>query len=127
MSGEIGRFALVGIANTLIGLAVIFAAKGLVGAGDIAANATGYGVGLVVSFLLNRSWTFSHDGEMLAAALRFLAAFAVGYAMNLATVLGLVHALGINAYLAQVLGVPPYAMTFFLLSKHFAFRRNSPQ
>ena len=56
------RFALTGVVNTCVGLMFIFAAKYFLEFGDIAANALGYGVGLIVSFVLNALWTFHYAG-----------------------------------------------------------------
>jgi putative flippase GtrA len=118
----LGGFLLVGIANTLVGLSTIFIVKWGFGAGDVLANACGYLVGLSVSFTLNRRWTFRHKGAVLPAAARFLVAFAIAYSVNLATVLLLIHQFGINGYLAQFLGIPPYTALFYLISRYFAFR-----
>ena len=122
MKRQMVRFLVVGVANALVGLTVIFAAKALLAFGDVAANATGYGVGLTVSFVLNKSWTFNHKGEILASAVRFLGVFAVAYTINLTIVLALIDWAQVNAYLAHALGMPCYTVAFFLLSKHFAFR-----
>ena len=56
------RFALVGCANTLFGFAVIMAVGWLLQLGDVAANAIGYGCGLVLSFVLNRRTPFATRG-----------------------------------------------------------------
>ena len=122
MNRQFIRFFAVGLVNSFIGLLVIFAAKAFLGMADVAANATGYIIGLSVSFVLNRSWTFRHDGDLLAAAVRFVAVFLVAYSLNLAVVMALIHWAGTNEYLAHALGMPPYAVSFFLLSKYFAFK-----
>jgi putative flippase GtrA len=116
------RFLVVGCANTLVGLAVIYAALGLVGLGEVAANAVGYAVGLGVSFLLNKAWTFRYSGPVLLALPRFLLAFAASYLLNLATLWELIHGWGVNGYLAQAVAVVPYTVSFFLLSKLLVFR-----
>jgi putative flippase GtrA len=115
------RFGIVGLLNTVLGLAVILAAKALLGLGDFAANLSGYGLGLMCSFLLNRSWTFRHDGRAFAAFWRFGVAFAVAYGLNLATVFGLRDAIGVNSYLAQACGVAPYTISFYLMSAYYVF------
>jgi putative flippase GtrA len=115
------RFGIVGLLNTVLGLAVIFAAKALLGLGDFAANLSGYGLGLMCSFLLNRSWTFRHEGRAYAAFWRFGVAFAVAYGLNLATVFGLRDAIGVNSYLAQACGVVPYTISFYLMSAYYVF------
>ena len=115
------RFGVVGVVNTVLGLAIIFAAKAFLGLGDLAANLLGYGLGLVCSFVLNRSWTFRHEGRAFAAFWRFGVAFAVAYVLNLVTVFGLRDAMGVNSYLAQAGGVIPYTISFYLLSVYFVF------
>ena len=116
------RFLLVGAVNTLVGLSIIYLLKFL-GIGDVVANASGYGIGVVVSFALNRNWTFQHVGPAIPAAARFLLVFAIAYIANLEAVLAMIHVLNANAYLAQALGVPVYTTLFYLGSRYFAFPR----
>ena len=118
---ELGRFILTGLVNTFFSLSIIFGLKYTLDAGDGLANATGYIAGLFVSFLLNRSWSFGHAGRILPAAIRFVGAFLTAYGLNLAIVLYLIHSVGINSYIAQAAGLPPYTVTFFLLTKYFVF------
>jgi len=116
------KFLAVGVANTLAGLAVIYGAKWLFRLGDIAANVAGYAVGLALSFLLNKHWTFRFGGAASLAAVRFLGAFLVAYSLNLVTVLACIRVLGIDDYLAQAIGVIPYTVSFYAMSKGFVFR-----
>lgn len=116
------RFVIVGVVNTLVGLGIIYGCKYFLGMGDLAANVAGYAVGLTVSFVLNSSWTFEYRGPQLAAAIRFLAVFAVSYLLNLATVMGLIHLAAVNGYIAQAAGMPVYTVCFYLLSRSYAFR-----
>ena len=110
-----------GVVNTVLGLATIFIAKSLLGLDDLWANIIGYAVGLLASFTLNRRWTFRHGGPALPTALRFGVAFAVSYALNLATVFGLIDGLHVNAYVAQGMGILPYTLAFYVLSARFVF------
>lgn len=123
---QFARFALVGVFNTVVGLTFIFAAKALLGWGDLAANAAGYAVGLAVSFLLNRNWTFRDRGRVSPALLRFLAAFLLAYLANLATVFALRDLAHVDSYLAQAAGVIPYTILFFLASRAFVFLDRRP-
>lgn len=117
------RFVLVGILNTGVGLALIFFAKAMLGWGDLASNGFGYSVGLAISFLLNRNWSFGHRGAVFPALYRFALVFLVAYSTNLIAVFGLRDLAGSNAYLAQAAGVIPYTYVFYLGSRIFAFRR----
>lgn len=118
---QFARFVIVGAFNTVTGLACLFAAKALLGWGDLAANAGGYGIGLVISFVLNRAWTFRDRGRVSPAMLRFCGAFVVAYLANLATVFALRDLAGVDSYLAQAAGIVPYAVLFFAASRAFVF------
>lgn len=121
---ELGRFLSVGVVNMVVGLLVIYACKWLFQAGDVLANAIGYGFGLCTSFALNSRWTFNYRGPQLPALVKFLIVAAVAYTMNLATVLLAIHWVGLNSYFAQALGIPPYTLTTYLASKLIVFRRS---
>jgi putative flippase GtrA len=116
------RFAVVGAANTLVGLVTIFAAKALLEPGDVVANALGYGVGVLSSFVLNRQWTFQDTGSIGPTMARFLLAFAAAYGLNLASVLLLIEPFQVNSYLAQAFGIIPYTTGFYVLSRYMVFR-----
>lgn len=114
------RYLIVGVANTLLGLFVIYACKWLLGIGDIAANALGYGLGIAFSFVMNKQWTFAFEGPALPALARFLMVVAVAYLANLVTVLSLI-AIGLDSYLAQATGIVPYTLVGYIGSRFFAF------
>ena len=114
------RFLGVGVLNTLAGLAIIYAGKGLLGLDDVPANALGYGCGLGLSFVLNRRWTFEHRGPAGPALLKFLAAVGLAYAANLGVVTSAI-AMGVNGYVAQALGAPVYTSVTYWISRRYAF------
>ena len=115
------RFGLVGVANTVLGLGTIYACLFLLGWTDAPANAAGYSLGLLQSFVLNRNWTFRSRVRLLPGLLSFLAVFAVAYGLNLGLVLGLRHA-GVGPGIAHAAGMPVYTLAFFLLSRSLVFR-----
>lgn len=119
---QLGRFLSVGVLNMVVGLLVIYACKYFFQAGDVTANAIGYAAGLTTSFTLNSRWTFDYHGPQWPALVKFLLVAALAYAMNLLTVLALIHWAGVNGYLAQALGIPPYTLTTYLASKFIVFR-----
>lgn len=116
------RFICIGLINTLVGLSVIYGLKYFLTLGDIIANFLGYGSGLLVSFSLNSKWTFSYRGSQLLAIGRFLIAFCIAYLTNLFTVLLFIHWIGMNSYLANVVGLFPYTIIFYLISRFFVFK-----
>ncbi|MFO6446101.1 GtrA family protein [Erythrobacter sp. NE805] len=122
MLARLLRFGLTGLANSAVGWAVIFG--GLwAGLGDFAANAAGFGVGLVLSFTLNRRFVFGVTGAVGAREVaRFLAAFAVAYGANLAVLHTARGVLGAGNALAQLPAIAAYVVIFFALSQFFVFR-----
>ncbi len=121
---QVSRYSIVGILNTLTTLLLICGLKESVG--DYWANAIGYAGGLVMSFFLNRAYTFGHDGALSGAALRFLAAFALCYVINLSVVALLVEGAGLNGYLAQPCGMVSFTVSFYILLGRHVFRRSAP-
>lgn len=117
----LARFSLAGVANTLVGYAVIVACV-LAGASDYLTNAIGYGVGLIVSFTLNRQYVFGVRGAVSRVEVtRFLAAFALAYAVNVAVLWATRMIVGEGNPLAQLPAIVAYAGVFFLLSHRFVF------
>jgi putative flippase GtrA len=116
------KYLLVGVANTAIGLSVIYSAMYFLRLDVVPANLLGYGVGIVSSFILNKHWTFASNDHVVSSFLRFLLVLAVAYAANLGTVLVAVSHFDFNPYIAQALGVLPYTAIGFLGSRFFAFR-----
>ena len=119
---EAGKFLSVGVVNTVTGLLIIYAAKWFFQLGDVPANVCGYSVGLLVSFTLNSRWTFAYEGPQLRALANFLLVTLLAYAINLLTVVVAIHFFELNSYIAQAMGVPPYTLTSFFLSKYMVFR-----
>lgn len=116
------RYLAVGALNTTVGYGVIYAAMYFADVAPAAANALGYGVGLVVSYTLNRRWTFRSDAAVLGSAVRFLAVMGAAYLANLATVVGLIDRAGVDPYVAQAAGLFPYLAIGYAGSRFVAFR-----
>lgn len=118
---QILRFATVGVINTLLTLAIIYLLMHL-GVDYRWANLAGYLVGFVVSFVLNRNWTFTHRGHWLGSFARWVVVAAFAYAGNLATVVMLHQWLGIDAHFAQIGGMPVYTLLSYFGGRYFAFK-----
>lgn len=115
------RFCAVGVLNTLIGLAVIFGLMRFGGVQYVLANAAGYAVGTLLSFVLNRSWTFAHKGPILHSALQWALVIAVAYAANVSVVVASHEHFGIDRYLSQAFGILAYTGLSFLGGRFYAF------
>lgn len=116
------RFILTGMLNTAVGLGTIFALKWFLGMGDTAANLAGYGVGLVVSYVVNSRWTFRYRESLLPVLPQYAVVVVVAYLANLACVHFCIRQLHLDSYLAQTLGIIPYAGLTYLLLRGLVFR-----
>lgn len=121
MRAQLGRFGLAGIANTLVGYGVIIAGI-LVGLGDYVANALGYAAGLIVSFILNRRFTFRIRGAVeRAEVVRFLVAVGIAYLGNLAVLTICRDLLVPDNPIAHLPAIATYTALFYILSARFVF------
>jgi len=116
------RFSTVGVANTAIGLSAIFAAMRFLAMSETAANALGYAIGVTFSFVVNRAWTFGDGAPAAQSFPRWLVVAGCAYLSNLVVVLAACRLMGVDPYLAQLLGVPAYTGVAFLGARDYAFR-----
>ncbi|MFD0850353.1 GtrA family protein [Sphingosinicella xenopeptidilytica] len=120
-SMQVARFGIVGLLNTALGYLIILTGLAL-GWGDILANAAGYAVGLLLSFHLNRRWTFAAASQSTSRqwplfALVVLAA----YTCNLLIILVGAHFGFRESPILQFVAIITYSVVFFLLSKTVVF------
>ena len=121
MPWRIGRFGLAGIANTLVGYGVIALCVSI-GFGDYSANLVGYGVGFVISFALNRHFTFGVRGPLRRGEIAgFAAAVAVAYGANLAMLFVGRALFGTGQVLVQLPALAAYTLVFYVLSARLVF------
>ena len=73
------KFVLVGIFNTLVGMAIMFGLYNLTGASYWVSSATNYILVSIFSYVLNKKFTFRHDGEVVQSGIRFAINIAVCY------------------------------------------------
>lgn len=75
------RFLLVGVVNTLVGSGVMFLLYNLARCGYWFSSAMNYVVGSVVSYFLNKNFTFRARGHDAATVLRFIVNISACYAL----------------------------------------------
>jgi putative flippase GtrA len=121
LNNSLLKFLAVGILNTLLSLCIIFGLKYFYAFSDVSANLIGYIAGLISSFLLNKKWTFNHNGQLSITVVKFILTFIVAYTINILCVLLMIE-LGINDYYAHFLAMPIYTIIFYLGSKFFVFK-----
>jgi putative flippase GtrA len=115
------KFLVTGVLNTFVGLGTIFLLKWLFGFGDTLANACGYGIGIAFSCAVNSRWTFESRESLLSIAPKYVLLVGAAYLVNL-LVVHLALASGIDSYVAQSMGVPPYTLITYFGAKFWIFR-----
>jgi putative flippase GtrA len=115
------RFSVVGLLNTIIGLAAIYSVLFFFSTGPIIANLIGYSIGLIISFVLNRNWTFDQAGTGHERLPVFLLVAGLSYLCNLGVVAAGSYVFGLSPYLVQLFGLPTYTMVMFLGCRMFVF------
>ncbi len=129
---ELARFASVGVLATVVGMGGMFAAYNLLHWNYWLASGVAFAVGALLSFVLNRRFTFAHRGSWLSALLRFAVNVAICYTIAFAvarpaTLWGL-QVLGAGLSLAQAenvaltLGNVLYTAINYAGQKWFVFR-----
>ena len=115
------RYGATGLLNTCFGAGVIFALYYLADASVFVANAIGYGAGLLLSYALNRVWTFQGRKAAPMSGLRFLGVMGVAFVANLFVIDATLN-LGLPYPVAQTLGILTYASIGFFGSRWAVFR-----
>ncbi len=116
------KYNIVGIANTAVGFSIIFFLMFL-GVSATYSNAIGYFIGSILSYYLNKKYTFKSNEKNRALAVRFFAVLAVSYGLNFIALKWLLSF--INPYFAQLIAAIVYTLSSFLLSKFFVFKDTS--
>lgn len=113
------RYGVVGVGNTVVGYALILLLHGA-GFSALSANVVGFGTGLVMSYLANRTWTFGRSGLGARDVPAYAAVVGASFLLNYLALLALLH-LGLPFPAAQAVGMVLYSTTMFLGLRHVVF------
>jgi putative flippase GtrA len=130
---EIISFGIVGVINTIIGLAIMFGLYNLLHAGYWISTAVSYVIGSIVSYILNKKFTFRHEGDVLKSLVKFALNIAVCYAIAYSVAKPVVIAIlssfdiGTSAVeqIAMIFGMILFTGLNFLGQRFFAFRKKN--
>lgn len=122
------RFLLVGVVNTLVGAGIMFLLYNLAGCSYWLSSAANYIVGGVVSYFLNKYYTFKNNERSWRQVLRFalnvavcwLLAYGIAKPLALRLLAGFDEKLQTNA--AMLAGLCLYTALNYLGQRFFAFR-----
>ncbi len=119
MTGQLARFAAVGVANTLLSYAA-YAALVQAGVQYVAASILAFLLGATSGYLLNRSWTFRARDTGRARVL-YVSVQALGLVANAALLWILVGRAGLPELPAQAVAIPPVTLATFLVNRRWTF------
>lgn len=115
------RFALVGVAGTIVHYGVMIALIEVAGLGTVLATSLGFLAGASVSYVLNRKITFISNQPVGVAFAKYIAALTVGLVINACIVAGL-EALGLHYFIAQPIATAVVLFWNFGASRLLVFR-----
>lgn len=118
---QFGRFSLVGVLAAVGHYGTLVLAVEFGGLGAVPAALAGYLVGGVVSYLLNRRWTFASNRPHEAAAPRFALVAAVGFALTGLSMAILGDGLGLHYLLAQLVTTGLVMLWTFFANRSWTF------
>jgi putative flippase GtrA len=114
------RFALVGVSNGVVTVAIYSLLLAIGFAYPIAA-VLGYVAGVVNGYTWNRIWTFETGRFHLLEFFRYLTVQGFGLVLNLVLLYALIEGLGTAKSIAEVLSIIPVVLLTFTLNRRWTF------
>ena len=117
---QLVRYALVGLASNAV-IYVCYLGLTWGGMGHKTAMSLLYAVGVLQTFMFNRSWTFRHRGDASKSFRRYAATYILGYVLNLAGLLVQVDRFDLPHKPVQGMLILVIAIMIFLLQRFWIF------
>ncbi|MEF1289257.1 GtrA family protein [Vibrio sp. M260118] len=118
------KYGLVGVFNTIIGYGTTFILFYFQIVPEIA-NAIGYFIGFLVSYFLNKKYTFSSKRRHREDMPRFFVGMLVSYLANITTFIFLFRFLGVNEFFTQFISGGVYVLVGYSISKLWVFNKEN--
>ncbi|MCU7873407.1 MAG: GtrA family protein [Candidatus Thiodiazotropha sp. (ex Lucinoma borealis)] len=114
------RYAMIGVVSNLV-LYTAYLLMTSMGVGYKTAMTLIYGVGILQTFLLNRRWTFDHQGDFHGALIRYLIIYLLGYIVFFGGLYIFVDIMGYPHQLIQAIFIVIVAILLFTLLRVWIF------
>ena len=118
---QLVRFGVVGVLHNVF-FYLLYLLVTWLGTDPMLAVAMLYPLATLVSYFMNRHWTFAHRGQMRQSMSRYIAMHVLGYLLNLGIIAIGVDYLNLTHQYVQLFAIVFLAALFFLLSKFFIFK-----
>lgn len=122
------KFVFVGIINTFVGTAVMFGCYNLLKMDYWISSAMNYIVGSIVSYILNKKFTFNNNEKGPKPLLKFILTISIcygiayGLAKPLVKILLSSSAISIQENIAMLVGMGLFVILNYLGQRFFAFK-----
>lgn len=122
------RFCIVGLINTFIGMAIMFGLYNLAGWSYWLSTLTNYVLTSILSYVLNKKFTFGHKGDVAGSAIRFAVNIAVCYVIAYGVAKPLMysllsgHTVKLRENAAMLVGMVLFTGLNYIGQRSFAFR-----
>jgi putative flippase GtrA len=117
---EMLRFGLVGLGSNAL-LYLLYLAITAAGVEPKAAMSLLYIVGVLQTFILNKQWTFRHEGNVRRAVIRYWIAYACLYVGNIVLLVLFVDIAGFDHRIVQGVLILVFGLVLFALQKYWVF------
>jgi putative flippase GtrA len=117
----LSRYIVAGLLNAVVSLSAIYICL-VSGLTPLVSNVTGYAVGILISFTLSKAFVFESRRRTGPELRRFVVAFVVSFAANLAVLELLTRSGQVAPFVAQLAAISTYVLLMFSLSRWVVFR-----
>ena len=128
---QVTLFIIIGIVNTLVGTAIMFGLYNLAGASYWVSSVTNYVLTSILSFFLNKHFTFEYRDNSIRAAVRFAAniivCYIVAYGIAKPLTYVVLHSASevVQDNMALFVGMVLFTICNFVGQKYFAFKQEN--
>lgn len=127
LSSTIIRFLLVGVVNTIVGVGTMFLLYNLAHCSYWFSSAANYIVGGIVSYILNKTFTFQNKGyswqQVIKFALTVAACYLIGYGMAKPMAMWILsnHSVNVQENVAMAIGMSLYVILNYFMQRFLVF------
>ena len=127
IDASVPKFLLVGVLNTLFGTAIMFVLYNVFHVSYWWSSAANYFFGSILSYVLNKRFTFKHKGHVVSSALRFtlsiVICYVIAYSIAKPLMMWMLSGYGkaVQENVAMVVGTVLFTILNYFGQRFFAF------
>ena len=120
------KFICVGVINTLVGTGVMFLAYNIWGLGYWISSAANYVVGSIVSYILNKHFTFKNTAKDKKTIINIAACYLIAYGLAKPLVSRVLHQYPINIRdnMSMLVGMGLFVVLNYLSQRYLTFKED---